>query len=216
MKESRFARMGMALTLVVTSACSSVPPRPTETLPAVASTMDEQFPFPEELQQALEYWVFKQDYDHKFLEPLEEYAKHLYETSPIRGWTTIGSNLSIEVWVGESKSPELLQESHAVLFKVNDDLRGFIWNDDGTYSLQGTGEERVEGTLSHFSGEVEGNYNGTFEDQIPIDPYAPFKFLMEWKGPNKWRGWINFRGDEAQRPFGGGKNEDSFPESLKP
>lgn len=168
--------------------------------------------FPEELQQTLEDWMANQYYDHDSLKPLEDYAKRLYETSPGSGWTAIENKPSIEVWVGESKSPELLQDSGAVFFKVNDELRGFIWNDYATFSLQGTGEDRVDGILTHFSGGEVENYEGSYEAKKPMPSETPIPFLIVWLGPNKFQGWIDFRGHT--RPFGGGKDQDSFPQVL--
>ncbi len=198
-------------------------------LPISQEVPPEEIVLPESLKQPLEGWLANKDSGSKYSEafhetlvPLEAYAKELNETSESRGWLVVGNNPGLEIWVGKSKSPELLQESHAVLFKADDELRGFLWNDEGAYSLHGenvhkAGEDRFEGHLAHFSGQVEGNYIGDYgmPNQTPIDPYAPFKFAMEWRGPNKWQGWINFRGEYHERPFGGGKDWDSFPDNNK-
>lgn len=179
--------------------------------------------FPEELQQTLEGWVADQNYDyptydHEAIKPLETYAKELYATSPSGGWRKVEGSPSAEVWVGESSSPELLQDSKAVFFKINDEWRGFLWNDFATLSLQGksgqTGWHRsVEGTLTQFSGGEIENYKGTMEARIPMPSDTPIPFLFVLVSPDGWQGLIWFRTHE--RPLGFGEDKDSLPKPLK-
>ena len=181
---------------------------------APAKTEAPKLIFPEELKQLLDGWMDNQyqynDYDS--LKPLEDYVKRLHETSPVGGWKEVESQPSLKIWVGDSKSPELLKDSGAVFFKTGDKLRGFIWNNDSTYSLQGEGQDPVYGTMAHFSGEVQNNYEGEYTAQRPIPSDAPFLFFIDWKGPNKFSGHIYFRSHD--RPFGGGKDKDSFPDNI--
>jgi hypothetical protein len=128
---------------------------------------------------------------------------------------------SIKVWVGEGDSPELLQKSGTVFFKTDKgEVRGFIWNDYATLSVQGTAarmgilvDEYFVGTLNHFSGGEIENYEGTYEEKIPIPSNTPIPVLMVWQGLKQFQGLIYFRGHD--RKFGGGATIANLPSILK-
>ncbi len=175
--------------------------------------MEKKTLFPEDLKPTLEGWMGNKDYDRDPLKPLAAYAKHLHETSLNRGWIALENEVSTKVWVGESEAPELLQEQGTILFKNNkDEVRGFIWNDYATLSVQGRGGAEVEGTLDQFSGGVIENYEGTYEAKISIPSDTPIPFKIVWRGSNQFQGWIYFRGH--RRKFGGGATRADFPKIL--
>lgn len=101
------------------------------------------------------------------------------------------------VWIGESRTPELLGDAPIVLIKFPDRLIGFTWNNYALFFIHGRGSERVQCQMEQVGGG-------------PIYQYQDggLNCLIVWRGAAKFRGWIDFRGHE--RAFCGARNLAGF------